>query len=223
VPPLLPWQEIAFATAISTLVFGMGVAMIYLYIANVSTRQTLHDLFAGTFVVKRDGGVVENRTHRVHLVIVGVWLLLFVAGIPLAWPLIKNFDASKLFGGDFKTLTAVYHAVNAEPGVLSAQVTQNTNTFWNSGKKETTTSLQVTVTIDHAVDDAEAKSVAKVIAQRVLAVTPDIIDREKLSVTVRYGYDIGVWSRWNAFNSIDTPADWKTALAPKPTVAKKAK
>jgi len=223
-PPLAPWQEIAFSTVDSTIVFGMELAMIYLYIANVSTRQTLHDLVAGTFVVKADsmGAPVANRTHSVHLVVVSVWLLLFLAGIPLAWPMLKNFATSNPLGIDIKGQTAVYQTVTAQPGVLSAQVNTNTFTSWSSGgKSETTTSLDVSANLDHAVTQEESRTAADAIARRVLAVKPDILGQQELGVTVRYGYDIGVWSQWQAYNYVDTPANWKSGKATRPS--KKAK
>jgi uncharacterized RDD family membrane protein YckC len=213
-PPLQPWQQIAFSTVDLTVVFGMGVAMIYLYIANVSTRQTLHDLAVSSFVVTEEsaGTSVVGYTHRTHLVIVALWMLLFLAGIPLAWSYLPNIAASNPFGLNVNGLTAVQDAVVQVPGVLSAQVTQNSSSVWSEGKKETVTSLNVLVDVDHRVSEQQAKTFAEGVARRVLATSPNILGEQKLKVTVRYGYDIGVWKQSQSFNFIDTPSAWRTAL-----------
>jgi len=63
-------------------VFGLGGALVYLYVFNRRTRQSLHDLAAGTFVVAaRHSGGIRERIWRPHLALAAGWLVVVVAGI----------------------------------------------------------------------------------------------------------------------------------------------
>jgi hypothetical protein len=79
------------------ILFGFGDAIVYLYIFNRRTRQSLHDLIVGTFVTQTTPrrtynlhdliaavfvsqrpppGQVVGSIWRPHLIVVGVWLVL---------------------------------------------------------------------------------------------------------------------------------------------------
>jgi uncharacterized RDD family membrane protein YckC len=67
------------------ILFGFGGAIVYLFIFNRRTRQSLHDLVMGTFVTRASPpGKVVGAIWRPHLIIVGVWLVV-VIGIGSAW------------------------------------------------------------------------------------------------------------------------------------------
>lgn len=214
-PPLSHAAEIAFFTIDAALVFGVLLANLYLYIANRSTRQVLHDLVAGTYVVYAPGGAVEARMARVHRIVVGVWFALVLIGVPVAWVTLERLGGQNLFGIDISGQTAIYNAVLQEPGVRSAAVMTITSANWVQGKTSHGNFLSVAVTLDHAVSEGEAEAIQRKIALRTLATSPDILGQDLLSVRVSYGYDIGIYSKWRHTQNNGTPDDWKAAAAEK--------
>jgi uncharacterized RDD family membrane protein YckC len=61
---------------IGFVIFGFGGAIIYLYVFNRRTRQSLHDLLVGSFVTKTTlQGEVAGSVWRPHLVVVGAWVV----------------------------------------------------------------------------------------------------------------------------------------------------
>ena len=61
---------------INALVFGLGGAILYLYLFNGVTRQSLHDLVAGTYVVREtaEAELEVDPVPRVHLVVAAAWI-----------------------------------------------------------------------------------------------------------------------------------------------------
>jgi len=78
IPPkiLLGWIGIVF----SFIVFGIGFSIVYLFVFNRRTRQSLHDLVVGTFVVKTDRSreAPKPKVWAGHYAIVA---LIFIASI----------------------------------------------------------------------------------------------------------------------------------------------
>jgi uncharacterized RDD family membrane protein YckC len=186
--PLSQTQMIVAVALDVFFVFGVLGATVYLYIANIRTRQVMHDLAAGTFVVRYEGvrAPVKVRINRVHLVVISIWLLIVLAAVPLglryAGPVLKNWF-NTTFDTNTDTLQKLQSAVNADPDVLSTSVTVNTTTF-----------------------------VADSIAARVLAAAPDNAGQQRLVIVVRYGFDIGIASGWQGFNYGYTPDEWRARI-----------
>lgn len=59
---------------VGLIIFGIGGAIIYLYIFNRRTRQSLHDLAAGSFVIRSFAAAppVAIGISKFHIVVVGV-------------------------------------------------------------------------------------------------------------------------------------------------------
>jgi uncharacterized RDD family membrane protein YckC len=77
-----PVRENAIPLYVALPSFGMVSAIIYLYIANLCTRQSLHDLMVGTFVAQTTPpGQVVGSIRRPHLIVVGVWLAMVGVGL----------------------------------------------------------------------------------------------------------------------------------------------
>jgi uncharacterized RDD family membrane protein YckC len=89
--PLLLNKLVLPITSVTGMTLGLvsfiiGGGLIYFYIFNFATRQSLHDLVLGTFVVRADsnGAVAPRRTSRVHYYVFGaVVILALLATIPL--------------------------------------------------------------------------------------------------------------------------------------------
>lgn len=73
------------------IIFGIGGAIIYLYVFNRKTRQSLHDLVVGTFVVKAPNAVPVGFTFiwRGHLKVIEIWSVLVICFSILS-PILSN-------------------------------------------------------------------------------------------------------------------------------------
>jgi uncharacterized RDD family membrane protein YckC len=199
------------------LVFGVGGASIYLYLANWQTRQVMHDLAAGTFVVTGTPAKIEQHVSKIHIVIVLGWLALTALAAPLAAQFVSpSWKAwfGQVFDADYDGLLAVQSLVSSEPDILNSSVSTSTNTFVTYGKPAIrTTFFVVTATLRRKTDDPER--VAGRIAAAILKKFPDIMRRDKLSITVRYGYETGIWSMWNGYSDAFTPGEWRERISQK--------
>jgi uncharacterized RDD family membrane protein YckC len=113
---------------ISVLVFGLVFGVIYLLIFNRRTRQSIHDLAVGAFVVKADPGKLSVSlapVWRGHAAILGVAIL----AIPAVGIL-----SSKIFfpKGTLASLASIQQTVGTVPGVDHVGV--NLNSFSSNGE-----------------------------------------------------------------------------------------
>ena len=71
------WSPSPGAYLLSAIVFGLGGAILYLNIFNGSTRQSLHDLVAGTYVVRASAEAELDAPPigQGHLVVAALWVV----------------------------------------------------------------------------------------------------------------------------------------------------
>lgn len=196
-PPALLMSPAIYLLSLA--IFGLGLATIYLFFFNRPTRQSLHDLVVGSYVVRADTpGLIDKvplwRTHRVVVAIIFV-----VAAItPL---LTARLATSEPFVGIMESL----RAVSATPGVTHAGVSRG----WSSDGNGRVTYLQITAWLaEPRIQDAE---LARRLARTAIEADPSVLKLQVLQVLLVYGYDIGIASahRSQAYNS--PPAVWAGA------------
>jgi uncharacterized RDD family membrane protein YckC len=214
IPILLNGAPIQFGTAtillgalIGFLVFGMGGSDLYLFAFNRRTRQSLHDLATGTFVVTRDGSgqAVTRPFWRPHLAILGSWCLVilsFGAFVPLT-----------ARHGPFPKLLSLQERLMASGMVLSSSVFVGTNYSYVNGVKTETAYLQANAIWKNRPRDY--REAANEVASIALKNYPDIGREGVLVVTITYGYDIGISRAWISKSYQHSPREW-TSLLPKP-------
>jgi len=181
---------------LSVAVFGLCLAIIYLFIFNRPTRQSLHDLAGGSYVITADsaGSIARAPLWRTHLIVVAV---LLVATAVLPYFMIRLAAREP-----FATLMRTYRAVSAVPGVSSASV----NRGWSSTSAGKTNYLQVTATLSEPrTADAE---LAKRLAKAALDADPSAMKLDLVQVDLVYGYYIGIASSHQTQTFNETPADW---------------
>jgi len=190
------------------LVFGLGGAIIYLYIFNRRTRQSLHDLIVGTFVVKAGGSGSPPKVPvwRAHLVVISAWCLLVAVGIPVFGPMLMK-------GSVFPNVSALQQKLQATGEIHSASIFVGKTWSSFNGTNHETSYLQSTVICKRRPVDYE--SAANGIAAVILANYPGIQQEDILTVTIAYGYDIGIASSWNRQTFEHSPRDWASLLAPR--------
>ena len=170
---------------LSLVVFGGILSIVYLYIFNRGTRQSLHDLAVGSYVVSARPG--EQRAPfpplwHGHLVVVAV-----LAVLALSAPLIASrWVRSQTFAG----MLPLYQTLSTQPHVLSAQVFRGTQYRYG----ETSHSMQAALRLDTPlIDDGE---MARHMAQLMAKGDPDIANEDAVYVTLIHGFDMGIASGW---------------------------
>lgn len=174
-----------FDYLLALVVFGGMFSIVYLYIFNRRTRQSLHDLVVGSYVERIDPATqpapfpVMWRGHLVALALVAV--------VALSCPVVAaRFAQSKTFAG----IVPLYLTLSTQPHVITAQVVRG----WTSMNGNTTHSLQSSLRLDAPL--TEDHTMAKSIAQLMAKADPDIANEDAVVVTLVYGYDMGIASGW---------------------------
>ena len=191
---------------LSVVVFGVGISIVYLLLFNRHTRQSLHDLAVGAYVVSNVTGVPVDRppVWRVHYGIVG--LIMITA---LALP----FVAQRIAGSDeFAGLLSVQQGLQQESGVRHATAMVSVNTFSGHAAGVTTNHVfSSRIFLSHRV--TEADSMANRLARIILDRDPSAENEDLIAIALVYGYDIGIASAWRVQNFSFSPAQWRNRLA----------
>ena len=205
IPPRVMMSPVGYA--IGFIVFGFGGAIIYLYLFNRRTRQSLHDLATGTFVTKKSPqGEVFGSVWRPHIVVVGI---LFMSGIGLS--IVMTCLSQK---GVFTGLLDVQRAIQASGKVHGATV--NAGKSWRiaDGVRSETTYLLSNAIWKQRPPDEE--SAARSIASIILRNYPDISKKDVLTVKITYGFDMGIARAWKSYTSTHSPKEWQQLVAENP-------
>ncbi len=140
-------------------VFGGSLVILYLYVFNRRTRQSLHDLAVGSYVerVERISRPVTFRIMwRGHIVVVAL-----IAAIALSAPAVASRFAQTQ---PFADMLALYQTLSSQPHVMTAQVGRMQ--FSKNGGSASH-SLQSSLRLDAPLtdDDAMAKRIAPQMAK----------------------------------------------------------
>ncbi len=97
------------------MIFGLSLSIIYLFVFNRRTRQSLHDLIVGSYVV-RVGSEKDEKPQmwKGHYVVMGIILLLAAVA-----PLVLGRLAKET---TYAELLSAYEAISQEPEVTKAQL-----------------------------------------------------------------------------------------------------
>lgn len=184
---------------LSLIIFGGLFSILYLYIFNRVTRQSLHDLAVGTFVVNANVEKQEiGKVWNIHIIIVAV---LFIAAA-----IVPAFTTQLAQSEPFKEMLSVQSALLNEPNVTYATISTNTSTFSsvNEGTKTTTyVSSQVFLEKDNVSDIELARRLASV----VITNYPETLNKDSIQIILTYGYDIGIASKWSNHTHNFNPAE----------------
>ena len=187
---------------LSVAVFGIGLSIIYLYVFNRKSRQSLHDLLVGSYVVSADasGAVEVPAPWQGHLAV--------CAFLVLASGIAPYFTKDLAANEPFASLMNVYRVVSSEPWVVYAKVNKGQAFIATTNKgKSSTTYLSITAySRDPNIDDAER---AKQLANLALSTDSSAGSVDVIQVTLVYGYDIGIASSWRTKAHAHTPAEWR--------------
>jgi uncharacterized RDD family membrane protein YckC len=187
----------------SLLVFGVGGAILATFLFNRPTRQALHDLVVGSYVVHADGlGLpVPTKSTRRPLVASAAWVSLVVVATTVM--LVKGPD----FMAD-QFPPALIESLSAIPGATSYEIKNLTT--WGAGRS----SKAIIAVIWFYGAPEDSKKTAQKAAAVMLQQHPEATTAQNLIVTVIRGWDVGVFSMTSAQTYARTPAQWRAELGP---------
>ena len=180
----VPPDALLGATGIVLAIVLVGglFALAYLFLCNGRGRRTLHDLLAGSAVVRAAAAPPVPPAWRGHLVVIGV-----VAALAATAPLVA---ARLISGTTVERLLPVHAALRGAPGVLDARV--SAGTAWRGPEKST--SLVLVLRLSGADVDEEFR--ARELATQALVLYPEGRTRDVVKVVLTHGYDMVIASDW---------------------------
>lgn len=186
---------------VTLLVFGFGLSIVYLFVFNRNTRQSLHDIIAGTYVVRKnvESAATIKPIWSVHYAICGIIMVLAL----LAPIFIGQLSRNEFFSELIKTREQVQNV----PQVVYATIQDGRSTFSPAGgESKTTTYLSTQVLIKH--QNIEDEKLASKIANVILETHKEATERNLIQVVLTYGYDIGIASKWKSHHFSFAPEYW---------------
>jgi uncharacterized RDD family membrane protein YckC len=202
IPPrfLFGWT----GSLLSFLIFGIGLSIIYLIIFNCRNRQSLHDVIIGTYVTKTQAiaGAPKPKIWMGHYVVVTLLLAISIF-VPF---LMKGFVDKE----PFKELLALQTSILRQPEVTYASVFAGKNFFSDSSGTRSFTGLTAAVSLDRRVNnyDQLANRIARAIFENYL----EAKQRDRITVTIIYGYDLGIaWANTHQTYNF-SPLEWQRRI-----------
>jgi uncharacterized RDD family membrane protein YckC len=202
-------QNIVFSWLLATIIFGLGAAILYTMVFNSKTRQGIHDLLLGTYVVHLTGKPVDSypTASRIHWKVSGI-----LVGVVAVGTLIASLVAPSLISKTPLTeLSSLYDILQADQRFFSVGVQDKTIYASNAGTSHV---LIITVWNKGDLEEEESKAIAYDIAKTVLENATNLDRYNGMQITVTTAYDLGIASgnrsMWYAY----TTADWRKLIFP---------
>lgn len=211
--PLLETPIIAFL--VSVIVFGGGLALAYGLVFNRQTRQGIHDLIIGSYVIKAPA-VTGNRapeTPRIHL-IVSYGILGLVLVISLVLSLFKGDNRS--FGiisaAEWKDIQNTRASLLTSNEFFNVGV-QRTNSR-QAGSSEVTKVLIIQAWVKRSCgkNPEYCNEVIRRIAQTAFEQYKEIDQLSGMEIDVYNAFDLGLATSRFVYSSGRTIEDWRKLL-----------
>ncbi|WKV11814.1 RDD family protein [Marivirga harenae] len=181
--------------------------IIILYIANKSTRQSLHDLVIGTYVVKDEDS--ENVSELQPNSKIGIYLSI---GLTIA---LISFTTYNLLNKDsvINDYDDVIGKISKIDGILSVEATRNTTTFYGD-EESITESYSLLLHVQDIPDgsDFEQSKIVKESVKILFQLNPEVKGLDLITVTLNRGFNIGIAKKNNSFSSSKSPTDWSEII-----------
>ena len=189
------------------LVFGVGLSIAYLLLFNRRTRQSLHDLAVGAYVVSDKGGSPLRESQQIwpgHLGAVGL-----ILAVALVLPYFAQRLASSI---PFVGLSSVQQALQQDPDVRHASAVIGVSKYFGKDHDAATTHVfSSNIVLSRRVTDIDA--LANRLARIILGHDPSAEKEDEIAIFVTYGYDIGIASASQSRSFIFSPEQWRNRLS----------
>ena len=190
---------------LGTILFSIPVLETYFIIVNNKSLQSLHDMIAKTFVVsvKSEGNI--NITNQKVFLYAGAALPILILIVTLAGS--ATVSNKLIYVTDMQKIISV---ASHELPISSISMYRNKTTT-TSLNGETTQVKLIEVTAAKINKDENDTLLAMKIAKVIFDSGFKFEDGETLSVTIIYGYDIGIASSYVSSKFNDSIENWKKA------------
>lgn len=182
------------ATMLNVVSLGVGGATLYLFIFNSSTRQVLHDLAVGSYVVKvaSEGAPAVRPLWWLHGVVVALWML---AALWITVALSPDPMASR-------DLLEARREIDQLDHVRTAMVLEV-----NFGAK-----MIVAVAVFDAVPESLERTATDIAGIVLDTCSQRAPEKNLIVVQVQCGYDLGICHSWKSIKMYKSPQDWEKAI-----------
>lgn len=195
IPPMVEWPVVGLAAAVA--VFGVGGSIVYLFLFNRTTGQSLHDLLVGTVVHRPSVPPLEAQpplptVHRVAL------------GVLLALPLLLGgaaFLAQGWLQAQLGPHKELWSTLSRDPRFHVVSVRENAH--HRAGATTTTVAVQVWVKDEPEDRQRLAAELARETLSHFGSKRPD-----RVSISLVRGYDLGISSANRVWSDSRTPEEW---------------
>jgi uncharacterized RDD family membrane protein YckC len=188
---------------VGVLVFGVGGAVLFTMIFNQRTRQGLHDMLCGTFVVRTDGERVAALPSVSRLQWTASAVLL---GLAMVMPYVAMSVMNKFIGDRLGPMLSLHKKLAADPRFFSASVLDQT---FSSSNGPNTHALRISVWCKGRPSEEVREAVLRDIAKQALASVPGIDRFEMMQISIITGYDIGIASGHVTYNDGEKIPVWR--------------
>ncbi|MBW1849459.1 MAG: RDD family protein [Deltaproteobacteria bacterium] len=217
-PPNL-LNNIVISLLLGLIVFFGLAGIIYLYIFNKKTRQTLHDLAVGTYVVNTQNveefSFQPKNTWKGHLAVLTLLFITILFAITIVVPKFAQKDF-------FKELLIVQKEIQSSGLVhvstVSAGKSFSTKAATEGSKEGETTYFSIRAVLNKKPSDYNIpiNNIAKIVLDKY----PSIMEKDALVINVTYGYDIGIAQAWINQSQQYTPKEWHELISRLPEETK---
>ncbi|MCP9748187.1 RDD family protein [Lacihabitans sp. CS3-21] len=202
--PIPGLPELGVLNIIKTLILSsivLGVIVIYIF--NKQTRQSLHDLIAGTYVAtifRYEEHFKLRKISKFPFYILGGLITLMIC---------ISIYVSTLRIPQLKTALDIHAKISKLDGIINAGVTNNTSNI----NGEITHSLQLNLSVQNIPNnEIENDKIVKETIQTVLKNVPKVDDFDFIKVTLIRGFDIGIASQNTSKSVSQSPNAWRELL-----------
>jgi len=189
----------------SIILFSMVLGVIVIYIFNNKTRQSLHDLLIGSYVVSTERNEELKpipAVNKASFYILGS-LIILVIGFNIFFLTQKS---------ELGNLNIVNNKIEQINGVIQSGVNKKTNVFY--GEKKTVTKIyQANIRVSNLPDgNIENSKIVQDVVKIILRNESDIDNYDILYVSLTKGFDIGIARYSSSTNISKTPSEWRKIL-----------
>ena len=207
-------QNAAINVILTVIIFGLGGALLYTMIFNRGTRQGIHDLLVGTYVVNLNGTPIETfrKTARIHWVISGAIVGLVALGsitMSLISTVLQKNDSLSSLQKAMSGLTLLYNSLENDPRFFSASVVSNTI---SSSQGEKNHILDITVWYKGKLGRENSTEVINDIAKTVMDSGFDLSGYDGMRITISSKYDIGFATGYSNTSDGASISEWRERI-----------